>query len=205
MEKKPEVSLPSGYIILSLAFLLLLGLTVFFLRQPDPPPVEIVTPTPTLTPTPEPLGIYILGAVNSPGVYFLPLGSRVFDALYAAGGATSEADLTQVNLAARLHDEEQIYIPKEGEGTPVPILSTPTVTASISPSSSGETTGPININTASAAELETLPGIGPTLAQRIVDYRNENGPFKTIEEIIEVRGIGEGIFSDIQHLITVGS
>lgn len=200
MEKKPENPInPSGYVLLSLVFLLVLGFTVFFLRSPDPQPLELLIPSPTPEATPEPIGIYILGAVQNPGVYFMPPGSRVIDAIAAAGGETAEADLARVNLAARLEDEEQIYVPRLGEETAsLQVLSTPT-------SQSATQSGLININTATAQELETLPGIGPALAQRIVDFRTANGPFASIEQIIDVSGIGEGIFSDIKDLITVGS
>lgn len=196
MEKKPESPInPSGYILLSLVFLLVLGFTVFFLRRPDPQPLELLIPSPTPQATPEPIGIYILGAVEEPGVYFLPAGSRVVDAIEAAGGATAEADLARVNLAARLQDEAQIYVPKVGEETSsIPIFSTPT----------RESSRIVNINTATAQELETIPGIGPELAQRIVDYRMANGPFSSIEQIMDVPGIGEGTFFKIQNLITVG-
>ncbi|HAL61824.1 MAG TPA: competence protein ComEA, partial [Chloroflexi bacterium] len=100
-----------------------------------------------------------------------------------------------VNLAKRVYDEEQIYVPRLGEENPP--LPPP------SGSSGGQAGGKININTASAAELETLPGIGPVLAQRVVDYREANGPFAAIEDIKNVRGIGEATFEEIKELIFV--
>jgi competence protein ComEA len=165
---------------------------VIYLRRPAAPPIQI------LEPSPSPLGtdyvevaVYVSGAVLEPGVYYLPPDGRVQDALEAAGGPTANADLDRVNLALRLHDEDQIYVPEVGEEN----------LPSTSPGGSGE--GLININTASAHELEELPGIGPALAQSIVDYREAQGSFGSIEEIMDVQGIGPGIFQDIEELITV--
>jgi competence protein ComEA len=178
-------------LLLLLGLAVLLGGTVFYLRLPRPTPIEILEPSPI--PTPGQLGVYVTGAVLKPGVYFLPPGSRVRDALKAAGGPTEEADLVRVNLAKRVYDEEQIYVPSEGEESP-PV-------ASYAPGNPAG--GKINLNTASAQDLEALPGIGPVLAQRIVDYREANGPFATIEDIMKVHGIGPAIFEDIKDSIFV--
>jgi len=184
-----------GYISLILLLLILLGGALFYLRWPRTPPIEIIEPTPSSVSTSGEVGVYVVGAVMNPGVYFLPQGSRVADALEAAGGPTEEADLERVNLAKRVYDEEQVYVPRlGGENPPLPPPSG---------SSSSQAGGKININTATAAELESLPGIGPVLAQRVVDYREANGPFATIEDIKNVSGIGEGIFAEIKELIFV--
>ncbi len=162
---------------------------------PTPPPTE----TPPPTPTPPPIVVYLCGAVAYPGVYALPAGARVVDALQAAGGADEGADLSQVNLARRLRDEEQIYIPCQGEPTrAVPVAVLPPAQASATPQP-----GKVNINTAGLAELDTLPGIGPGYAQRIVDYRESHGPFRTTEEIQNVPGIGPATYARIKDLITV--
>ncbi len=184
-----------GYISLILILAILLGGALFYLRWPRPTPIEIIEPTPDPASTPGEIGVHVVGAVVNPGVYFLRQGSRVEDALEAAGGPTEEADLVRVNLAKRVYDEEQIYVPRLGEENPP--LSPP------STSSGGQVGGKININTATAAELDTLPGIGPVLAQRIIDYRKANGPFAAIEDIKNVQGIGEGIFEEIKELIFV--
>lgn len=184
-----------GYISLILLLLILLGGALFYLRWPRPTPIEIIEPTPAPASTPGEIGVYVVGAVMNPGVYFLPQGSRVADALEAGGGPTEEADLARVNLAKRVYDEEQIYVPKLGEENPP--LPPP------SGSSGGQAGGKININTATAAELETLPGIGPVLAQRIVDYRKANGPFAATEDIKNVGGIGEVTFEGVKELIFV--
>jgi len=179
------------HIIGALFLLLILAGAVIYLRRPTPQPIEIIEPSPSPIPTPAQLAVHVTGAVLNPGVYYLPEGSRIEEALQAAGGPTAEADLSRVNLAQRVHDEEQIYVPEVGEESP-PM-----------PSGSPSEGGPININTASAAGLETLPGIGPTLAQSIVDYREAHGPFAAIEDIKNVWGIGEGLFNEIRDLITV--
>ena len=174
----------------------------------EPPPVAAIivftpTPAPTARPTPSPspppLVVYVSGAVVRPGVYALPPDARVADALAAAGGATAEADLAQINLARRIHDEEQIHIPRQGE----PTLPIPTPVLAVAKAPGGSTGGKVNINTASAAELDALPGIGPGYAERIVSYRESNGPFEKVEDIQNVPGIGPATFERIRGLITV--
>lgn len=147
-------------------------------------------------PTEKPVIVYITGAVPRPGVYALPKNARVQDAISAAGGFLAEAEKSQINLAALLEDGQKLDIPYvEGAspvlGTPVPEIVT-------------STTELIDINVASAGELETLPGIGPTTAQKIIDYREANGPFLSTEDIINVPGIGPGTYERIKDLITVG-
>ncbi|MBU1747883.1 MAG: helix-hairpin-helix domain-containing protein [Chloroflexi bacterium] len=131
------------------------------------------------------IAVYVSGAVQTPGVYELPDGARVDEAIEAAGGPTAEADLARVNLAHRLRDEEQVYVPRIGEEA-----SPPVTPAGTTGSGAG---GKININTTTTAEFETLPGIGPALAQRIVEYREKNGPFASIDGIKQVGGIGDKV------------
>ncbi|KXG74621.1 ComE operon protein 1 [Fervidicola ferrireducens] len=138
--------------------------------------------------------IHIAGAVKNPGVYELEEGSRVIDAVKAAGGYIPEADIAGINLAKKLQDEDKIYIPQVGESP----ASGDAVNGGISPSD-----GKININSAGLDELDKLPGIGPALAQRIIDYRNQHGPFKSIEELKNVSGIGEKRFEEIKNLVKV--
>jgi competence protein ComEA len=147
-------------------------------------------------PTDKPVVVYITGAVPRPGVYALPKNARVQDAISAAGGFLAEAEKSQINLAALIEDGQQLDIPYlEGAspvlGTPVPEVET-------------STTELIDINIASTEELESLPGIGPTTAQKIIDYREVNGPFLSTEDIINVPGIGPGTYERIKDLITVG-
>jgi competence protein ComEA len=149
-------------------------------------------------PTEKPIVVQVSGAVPRPGVYALAQGSRVQDAISAAGGFLADADKTGINLARALADGEQLDIPYTSGTSPV-ILDTPTA-ALTTPSS----TELININTASVSELDSLPGIGPTTAQKIVDYRQQNGPFVSTADIINVSGIGPGTYEKIKDLITVG-
>jgi competence protein ComEA len=181
------------------------GSVLLWLKRPQPSPLIISTPAPTPTPipvptpTPVPLRVYVTGAVHCPDVYRLAPGSIVKEALVAAGGATADADLDRINLAVQLQDQQQVYVPRQGEGT----LPTPPLRSSANERSEAITVSLLNINSASAAELETLPGIGPTYAQRIVEYREENGPFVTVEDIIKVKGIGPGTFAKLEDLITI--
>lgn len=191
----------------SLVFAVVLGAVLLITRKPAPAPIviEAITPLSTQTraptATPEPIQVYVSGAVAHPGVYVLSWDSRVQQAITAAGGTVTDADLVQVNLAQRLHDEQQIYVPHKGEVvTPLLPMPVPRTASTAMPSTSGQK---ININTARVSELETLPGIGPALAQRIVDYRQANGFFNGIEDIKEVSGIGDSIFARIKDLITV--
>ena len=151
-------------------------------------------------PTEKPIVVQVSGAVPRPGVYALAQGSRVQDAISAAGGFLAEAEKTGINLARALEDGEQLDIPYVEGSSPV-IIDAPTeVVVGTAPSS----TELININTASATELDTLPGIGPTTAQKIIDYRQLNGPFLAKEDIVNVSGIGPGTYERIKDLITVG-
>jgi len=163
------------------------------------PSGEAVTLRPA--PTERPVIVHITGAVPRPGIYALPEGSRVQDAIAAAGGFLAEAERTEINLAAFLIDGEKLDIPFAEGGSPV--LPTPVENNPVLPGSSSSTEL-IDINTASSQELETLPGIGPTTAQKIIEYREQNGAFVSIEDIINVSGIGPGLYERIKDLITVG-
>ncbi len=149
-------------------------------------------------PTEKPIVVHITGAVPRPGVYALAQGSRVQDAISAAGGFLAESEKTGINLARTLEDGEQLDIPYVEGASPV-ILDAPAATEA-----PVESTELININFASQPELESLPGIGPTTAQKIIQYREQNGSFLTTEDIINVPGIGPGTYERIKDLITVG-
>lgn len=146
-------------------------------------------------PTDRPIVVHITGAVPRPGVYQFPQGARMQDAISAAGGFLAEAEKSGINLARPLEDGEQLDIPFVDGFSPV----IPTPIETFIPSSDL-----ININTASVDELDTLPGIGPTTAQKIVEYRDTNGPFINIEDIVNVSGIGPTTYDRIKDLITVG-
>jgi competence protein ComEA len=132
--------------------------------------------------------VHIVGEVVSPGMYQLPVGARLVDAVFAAGGLTDQADNSSVNLARQLSDGEQVVVFKIGE------------VAETGGSASG---GLISINRATAEQLEELPGIGPALSARIIAYRDANGGFKAKEDLLNVSGIGDSIFSGFVDLITL--
>jgi len=160
------------------------------------PSGEAVTLRPV--PTDKPIVVHVTGAVPRPGVYALPEGARVQDAISASGGFLAEADKEFINLARVLDDGEMLDIPYTAGFSPV----VPTPVENVI--TSGSDTDLININTASSFELDTLPGIGPTTAGKIIAYREENGPFLAPEDIINVSGIGPGTYERIKDLITVG-
>ncbi len=189
------------YLLMLLLFLVMLALTVFFLRRPEPIPLTISTPVPSATPTTALLVVDVRGAVARPGVYTLTVGSRVLDALAQAGEPLPDGDIRRLNPARKLNDGEQIYVPTIGEVTLTP-ATTPAKSERL-PASTKTPFGTINLNTAAVDELDLLPGIGPAIGQRIVDYRAQNGPFATVEDLKKVRGIGDAIFAGLQDLVTV--
>lgn len=136
------------------------------------------------------LVVHVVGQVLDPGVVTLPEGSRVADAVEAAGGAGPEADLSAVNLARVVVDGEQVVVPRPGEALAV---------------ADGEGSGGlVGLNSADVATFDTLPGIGPVLAQRIVDWRDAHGAFSSVDELAEVSGIGPALLGDVRDLVTVG-
>jgi competence protein ComEA len=185
-----------GLLLFGLIVVILAGIVFFQMRRPEAPAVILASPVPAASPqateTPRPLRVYVSGAVQNPDVYSLPSDSIVKNALTAAGGATADADLDRINLAMSLVDGQQVYVPRKGEEQ-VPVAP---------PGNPAATAGKVNINTAPLAELETLPGIGPGLAQRILDYREGHGAFARIEDVMEVSGIGEATFAKIQDSIS---
>ncbi len=150
--------------------------------------------------------VYVCGAVRSPGLVRLPTGARVADALKRAGGATSGAELAALNLAAKLADGQQIVVPRRGEAAAAGGAAQaggPAAAGSSSAAGPAAAGAPVNINTASLEELDSLTGIGPATAQKIIDYRTANGAFKTIDDIKQVPGIGPAKFEAIKANITV--
>lgn len=154
-------------------------------------------------PTPVPLFVQIVGAVHQPGVYQFSPGSRLNDAVQAAGGLLAEADASQINLAAPLTDGSLVTIPYKAELNSPALDETDSAPSPDTRSGPVIETGPVNINTATLEELESLPEIGPVIAQRILDYRQANGPFTTLEAIQNVDGIGPVTFEQIKGLITI--
>jgi competence protein ComEA len=148
------------------------------------------------SPSPVPLFVDVAGWVRRPGVYEFATGQRVIDAIDAAGGARSSADLAALNLAAPLTDGTQILVPKAG--------AAPAGTVTTIPGAGGSVDGAlVNINTASATELEALDGIGEVIAAAIVDYRTQNGPFTSVDQLEDVSGIGPATMQGIRDSVTV--
>jgi len=166
----------------------------------SPPAAAVAQSAP---PAPD-LTVYVCGAVRAPGVVRLPAGARVTDALELAGGPTAKAELAAVNLAAPLADGQQIVVPERGQAAALAAAgpAAPGVQGAQSAGQAGAG-GLVNINTATLEELDTLDGVGPATAQKIIDYRTAHGGFKTIEEIKEVPGIGDAKFAAMQDSITV--
>jgi competence protein ComEA len=144
--------------------------------------------------------VHVAGAVVHPGVVTLPPGSRVVDAIRAAGGSRAGADLDRLDLAARLSDGIRIAVPLRGQ--PTPPLDADATSGSGS-TAAGAASGPINLNSATEQELETLPGIGPSLASAIIAERDRSGGFKTVDDLRRVHGIGDVRFAQLEALVTV--
>jgi len=139
--------------------------------------------------------VHVLGEVRRPGVYELRGGSRVVDAVQAAGGALGAADQSAVNLARVVADGEQVAIPPQGAGGPAGATASPGAAAR---------PGKIDLNTATEAQLDTLPGVGPSTATKIVSDRTENGPFRTVDDLMRVPGIGPAKLEALKDLVTAG-
>jgi competence protein ComEA len=184
------------------ASLLAAGILLLLSRPMRGQPVTL-QPAPTETDIPL-LLVHIAGAVNAPGVYELPPGSRLRDALQAAGGVKKGADTQHLNQAARLEDGQYLFVPYLEIDLIIPSAVPQEIPVLPGRSSEINIDGPVNINTATQEALETLPGVGPVIAQRIIEYRQANGPFQTIEDIQKVKGIGTKTFEKMQGLITVG-
>ncbi len=173
---------------------IIIGVIALLASRPEPVQITINPPNPTATPeptqTPSPIIVYITGAVNEPHTTAsLPAGSRVQDAIDAAGGVTETADLDRVNLAGIVRDGDQVHVPEIGDDAVV----------NAAPTASGDQI--VHINTATADELATLPGIGPTTALAIIDYRDENGPFESMEDLDLVPGIGPATLERFEGLV----
>jgi len=169
--------------------------SAFFVIRGTSQEISVVAPEIVVTESLSQVTVDVAGAVTNPGVYSLPLNSRVIDALQAAGEALKGADVSDINLARVIKDGEQIYIyPPQKSGSAI----------RLSPQrAKAKQTGPIVLNRASAKELESLDGIGPVLAARIVAYRKANGPFVNIEDLLKVSGIGAAKFGQFKEKLRV--
>jgi competence protein ComEA len=180
--------------------LVVVGLAAVIFRRPETPKV-VVQPAAAQQAATRPaaspqvtslLIVHMSGEVIAPGVYRLPVGARVDDALRAAGGPTGEGDVHRLNLAARLADGQQIVVPKRVD----PVLATMIALPSPTP-------GLVNLNTASVAELDRLPGVGPVTAQRIVAYREQHGPFSSVEQLRDAKLVSAATFEKLKDLVAI--
>lgn len=210
-----------GLIFALLSIVTLAGGFTVYSRQPEPPPLAIATasptvmltptslPEPTATATPSPIRVFVAGEVHQPDVYLLPPGSIIKDAILAAGGMTANASQFALNLSQEVLDQQQITVPAASHDLPTP----PPVRGGVPPSNANPQRSPalipldggkIDLNDAPLEQLVTLNGIGPSIGQSIIDYREQNGPFQAIEDILNVSGIGPKTFEKIKNHITVG-
>ena len=170
----------------------------------SPPPAAApssTTPPPGGAETARPLLVHVLGAVSAPGLFELPAGARVVDAVAAAGGLAPGADQARINLARAVADGEQVYIPVAGEV--IPAAAPPGPATGAGGAASDATPAVVDLNTATLADLDTLPRIGPGLAQRILDWRAANGGFSVPEDLLEVPGIGDRTFDGLRERVRV--
>lgn len=198
VEFRPRESVALGILCLALVA----GATFAYARSlpraaPSPLATPVAGPSPLASPTAGKVVVDMAGALRSPGVYTLPAGARVIDGVRAAGGAAPGADMSGVNLARLLSDGERVYIPRRGEAPPG------AAGPASGNTSSGSSGGKVNINTASSGELENLPGIGQVLADRIVEYRTQHGPFRDVRDLLKVEGIGQKKFDSLKAYVTV--
>jgi competence protein ComEA len=177
-----------------LALLLFLGSKLLAGPQPSAglapsaaPPMETASAAPTV------VVVDVVGAVRRPGLYRLTQGARIADAVGRAGGATPKADLALINLAAPLADGEQVVVPRRGTGA----LAAPAGTGS----AGAPAGGPVHLSTATLEQLDSLPGIGPVTAQKILDYRQQHGAFTSVDELDAVPGIGPARLDQLKDLV----
>jgi len=182
-----------------LGLLLLIGAGLAYMRARPaaavPPPSGAVSASASPGASTGPANtivVDVVGAVGKPGVYDLPQGGRVIDAVRAAGGFLPDAEPQAINLARPLVDGEQVVVPKKGETPPGAAVG-----------SAQQPGAKVNINNATESDFENLPGIGPVLAQKIVDYRDQHGPFRTIQDLMKVTGIGQKKFDSLSAYVTV--
>lgn len=201
----------------------LLGGIAWFVLKPSPVPIDAYVPRVTtasatsIPMSPAIITVHVAGAVNSPGVYRLPSSARVVDAVTSAGGALRSADLESINLAQTITDTEQIYIPIKKVSRPRvttaprlrPQRTTPTTAPTTMPGTSDGSAGSqptrlINLNSATASELDSLTGVGPSTAKAIIAYRTKKGSFSKVEDLLNVPGIGPAKLAALRDQVTVG-
>ncbi len=207
-----------GRLVVSALSVVAVAVGAFLLLRAPRPPVEASLPYASTVPAasttvtvgagavpatdssvPATIVVHVAGAVVAPGVYSLDESARVVDAIAAAGGLAADADGGTVNLAAHVHDGERVYVPRVGEQVPVVVAGSGGGVAveGVAP------TGPVDLNSATADQLDSLPGVGPATAAAIVAYRDAHGPFASVDSLADVRGIGPAKLDALRSLVTV--
>jgi len=217
----PEKFTPKKGLVLALAIAgvvatIVAGSWLVFRHPPAPVPIELpragaeAPGDPSVGVPGEPPGdapatitVAAAGAVARPGVYVVPSKSRVADVVTAAGGTLPEADLDQVNLAAKVADADRVFVPRLGQPVPPVVGAGPGGGGSGAGAAAGSKDSPVDLNTATAEQLDALPGVGPATAQAIISYRSTHGRFKSINELLQVRGIGPAKFETLRTLVRV--
>ena len=212
LRDRPAVAV--GGALLAVALLVAAGLA--FLGASSPPaqltlpraqaggaPVDGAPETSVPATTPVTVTVHVAGQVRSPGVYAVPSGGRVADAVVAAGGTAAEADVEQLNLAARVTDGERVYVPKKGEPPPAVVAAPPAGAGAGGGAKAGPPVGPVDLNTATSDQLEALPGVGPATSKAILAYRSSHGRFRSVTELLEVPGIGPAKLEALRPLVKV--
>ena len=196
----------SSLIAAAVAVVLLLGasataafvsLTAHSPSGSDPSPPPVFTPAPVTTTTTAQIFVHAAGAVRQPGLHRLPAGSRVADLIEVAGGVDDSIDLDRINLAAPISDGERVYLPRRGEVVPAPVQ------AASEAGGTTENAGPLDLNTATQQQLEDLPGVGPATAVAILSTRSSKGRFSSVDDLLDVRGIGTSRLDQLRSLVTV--
>lgn len=168
-----------------------------------PPGISPPSPSSSSIP-PVTVTVDVAGQVNGPGVYAVRDGARVTDAIVAAGGTSADADVEQLNLAARVADGERIYVPKKGETPPIAVSPGPAPTSGAAGGGKAPAaSGPVDLNAATAEQLDALPGVGPATATAILAYRSSHGRFRSVTELLEVPGIGPTKLEALRPLVKV--
>lgn len=175
------------------------GLSPLIEVEEEPVKIEEEQLVPVISPVLVRIIVDVQGAVNYPGVYSLMEGDRLIDAIHAAGGYVADADSRMLNHAMKLTDEFYIYVPSQGEEVSLPGMMTSTTVKSEEQTAGGK----VNINLADMQELMTIPGIGPSKAAAIIQYRDDNGSFSSTDGLMDVSGIGQKIFEKLASFVTV--
>ena len=212
---------------MAVVIVLLVGVVAWLmLRPPSQPPIETLLPRanasgglgqrgasgasggianavdPGVTTAPaDRLVVHVVGAVVSPGVVRIPVGSRVLDAVAAAGGLTLVADANRVNLAAKVVDGQHLVIP--GIGEVVPALADDATSVTSAGTGHPDPSSPVNLNDATSAQLDALPGVGPVMAAAIIAYRTQHGPFRNVNALTNVRGVGQSMLEQLRPLVRI--